>query len=171
MEGAMTDWPDYPEGPENLRHTAIHEAGHAVMAHRLCLPIHSVSLIPVVVDGIRRNGGTYPLNPDAWKEQPEKVAKCFLAAWPACLAAGVSGHVGRQDDMDKALRILWEWLKDEQAARKVYAECETCASEMMGRPENIEAVKQLANLLLKRKKIDGADVQARIQQSDLDLTR
>lgn len=74
--------------------------------------------------------------------------------------------------MNKALRILWEWLKkDEPAARKVYAECETCANETMSRPENVEAVKRLADRLLEREEIDGADVQACISQSDADLAR
>lgn len=141
------------------------------MAHRLDLGIDYVSLVPTVVDGVKRNGGTHLLDSDAWKKQPEQVAKFALAAWPACIAAGVDGYLGRQDDMNKALLTLFLWLKNEPAARKVYAECETCANEIMGRPQNIAAVERLASFLLERKEIDGADVQACIVQSDADLKR
>lgn len=152
----------------DLRCTAIHEAGHAVMAYRLDLQIHSISLIPTVVDGALRNGGTHIYGAIESKAHATETALCSLAAFPACVAAGVDGWLGRQEDMDGALQALWKWFDDAPA---VYKECEARADAMMNESKNKAAVERLAALLLERKIINGADVRDCIAQSDRDIRR
>ncbi len=150
------------------RHTAVHEAGHAVMACRLGIEVQSITLVPQVVDGIRRNGGTHLRGAIVSKQDAIDTALCFLAAFPACVAAGVDGWLGRQDDMDGALSVLSKWVENAEVA---YDECEARANAMMGESKNKAAVERLASLLLERRSLDGDAVLACIAQSDADLER
>jgi ATP-dependent Zn protease len=142
--------------------TAIHEAGHAVMACRLKRPIGDATIVPIC----GANGKVdidFSALEDA-KEWAAQVAMCLIASYGACLA-GRAGMMGTYQDGERARSTLETYTDDPEAFEK----CKTLAVEMMHRPENIAAVQRLAKLLLERETIDGDAVRACIAQADSDL--
>ncbi|HQS18796.1 hypothetical protein [Reyranella sp.] len=88
-----------------------------------------MSIIPVIVDGTRRNGGTHIDGTVKSKKDAEDTALCFLAAYPACVASGVDGWKGRTmtDEIWKilltgisaaALTTLFTWLREFWTTKK-----------------------------------------------------
>src|SRR5690348_8257243 len=94
------------------RSTAIHEAGHAVMACCLGVAFECVTLGKSRDDkGATRNGGVHGIAPVTSKDQVENFVTVCLAGYAACHVLDVANY-GFECDVKLASRTLWTWHDD-----------------------------------------------------------
>jgi hypothetical protein len=147
---------------------AYHEAGHAVVGHRLGLDLVDVDTL---ADGEGGHGHTN-FKPPPWfrKEMPldersrafaEAVATTFLAGTVAeARRAGFDNWSEAGFDLDSVVR---DWLLLLVPAAEVedrLREYGAAAARLVDDPVNRAAIEQLARVLLKRRRLAGAEALA-----------
>ncbi len=153
---------------EDLHHTAIHEAGHAVASIRLFPNGHGDTLT-IQLDPDAGTTGHFRAEDVSFAEisVPEEEAETrFLnhavyccAGYGAVLAATQdirSAETGCEPDFEESGRFL-----DEGKAK---------AAELMSRPENVQAVKYLADELLSFGALDWEQVVVAVSVPDGEAT-
>jgi len=151
-------------------HIAIHEAGHAV-AHMRLFPVGRYLGVASIVPGEGYSGRfaseplEFPLDvdEDILEQAVHKEAVCFCAGYAALIAAGYdedTAAAGCGDDFSKA----------EECFRQDLRAVKTEAVKLMARPENVKAVRLIADELLKRKRIFGDLLYALLDLSDGEST-
>jgi ATP-dependent Zn protease len=148
----MTNVPD-----ELLRyHTAVHEAGHAVMAHRLGIVVWCASIVPE--DGTQ--GGTID---EAAGQSIGARVQVLLAGYAACVAAELpKPKTGCLEDFQRAT-----WMLD--LAADDLGSIEKWMSDMvafMRERQNIDAVAAVAQQLLACGELQFDQLHACIEHAD-----
>lgn len=131
---------------ENLRITAIHEAGHFVAGHRMNLDDGIVSIEPDPSAGTLGHCQQEDSHWSAKEGQDQVTVLC--AGYAAVVASGVDPEIASQgcrDDFEKAEQIIDFWglpgLEEQKAS----------ALEWMREAKNMRAVEAVADELLVQK--------------------
>ncbi len=142
--------------------TAIHEAGHAVMACRCGPKLSSVSIVRDDQEGI----AGFVRGPEASQvASPQEAADrvlFILGGYAACIAAGVPAK-GCNTDFNDANWLLMQWdlgSLDDWKSRAV---------EMMRLPSNKAAVRLVVERLIEAGEIEFDAVKACVVQADGDV--
>jgi hypothetical protein len=133
-----------------LYKTAIHEAGHAVMANRLGAPVEFVSITPRPDDGTL---GHSTSDDEVWETDADGAKKrvlSLLAGWAAVRAGGIGNPAqGCAQDFVRASELLQAWKLGSLKRWK------RRALAIMRRPENMRAVALVAEKLQTYSRVDG----------------
>jgi len=147
--------------------TALHEAGHAVAHMRLGIRQDAVSIQP---NDEKKTLGYCSAEglEHVWdREGAEPQALALYAGYAALLAAGYPQEVaehGAWGDFEQAEQLIEYWgigTPEEWRAKSV---------EFMARPENVAAVRRLADGLMQYKTIDGQLIDLFIAVADGEIT-
>lgn len=152
---------------EDSRHTAIHEAGHAVAFYRLFSGGRiggQLTIVPVGnnLGSHQAEEVSFPWTEQITLEQQEQFhreAVYACASYAALVAAGYSedeAEQGCQSDFEKAVRCSGEPL---DAVRRE-------AVALMSRAENVRAVARIADELMRRKRLDEDEVTILLEVAD-----
>jgi len=149
--------------PTSKTRTAYHEAGHAVACHRF-FP-GAGGDVTIVPDAIKDTAGLHKAVklPDDNIDNIEKQISYICAGYAACAAAGMpdeTARLGCDKDFERAEAIIAKW-----GLVPLHEHLET-AVNFMRRPENLRAVRRLANELLIRETMDGDYVDLLIRVVD-----
>jgi hypothetical protein len=150
-----------------LRRTATCKAGHAVAHVRLGLEHRRVSIGPGRIGLISKaeNEATTPVS-DAKRARLVTLVHC--AGYAALIATGYSEEDALRctsDDLRKANDLIERWhLRADLAAWKAEA------LDLIQRPENVAAVRLVAQHLLERQKLDSDWVGCVLALLDGDMT-
>lgn len=156
---------------KNLRYTAFHEAGHAVMAVLLKLPFRYVTIVPTAefLGGCNFRTPSYAQklrlvaqNPNAWdRDRLENEIIFYMGG--AIAEKRISGrieHTGSSSDRRCAADLATAALRyappEEVAAYLKYLSVR--ASNLVNSPEVWEQVMLIAHRLLKSKKLTQTEV-------------
>lgn len=153
-----------PTEEANRRRSAVHEAGHAVFAHLLCIPLEGVALHA----GDGSDGGALctPKIPG-----PDPSIRAWQRENWACMALG-----GREAEMleyrhadpNGLLRdsaTFWTALRQHPAVSSgLVAEIMARASELLRAPDARSAVDTLAAALERASALDGAAVEKHLRK-------
>ncbi len=148
--------------------TAIHEAGHAVAHYRLDIEQSMLTIEPNPEKGTA--GSSSAEGPQhVWsREDAEPMVLAFYAGYGALLAAGYPHEVaedGAWSDFEQAEQLIEFWgldgTPDEWRAK---------SAELMAQPENVAAVRRLADQLLQDRTIDGQLLPIYIEVADGEAT-
>lgn len=129
-------------------HTAVHEAGHAVLALRLGQIVDGVSIIPD--EGAGTLGASTDDSDHQDRDDAEAYALVCLAGWAAVMAAGLpDAEAGCDDDFEKVDNAIDRWRL------APVAEWKGRALDLMRQPVNLRAVEIVAARLERDNHIDG----------------
>ena len=134
-----------------LKHTAYHEAGHAVAHLRLNVQQGNVTIKPH--DG-NLGSSAAEGKEHVWsaEEAPNQVL-CYCAGYAALIAIGCSEDdavLGADNDFENAAELIETW-----SLSVSLDDWRTQSVELMSRPENIRAVDFVANALMKYETLDS----------------
>jgi len=156
-------------GVDELYATALHEAGHAVVALHLGIGVHSASILSGNATGgnIRMLGlSTFPD-----RDELERTVTAFLGGRAADMVLGKGPHAGAQLDLEMATRLLARGtgefglydtlayrgggMTDRELFREVDVVLKRLLHRAIGIVEERQAqVKTLAGLLMKHRVLD-----------------
>lgn len=150
------------------RHTAIHEAGHAVAYIRLNLDHGGAEIVPKEEAGTLGSAAGEGLEHVWDKEQAGPAVLALCAGYAALAAAGHGDDVARggtDSDFESAEHLIDFWalsgtLEDWMARAVV----------LMSSPENVAAVAKVAEHLLEHKRLDGDYIAVLVELADGDCT-
>ncbi|MGH2352823.1 MAG: sigma-70 family RNA polymerase sigma factor [Chloroflexota bacterium] len=160
---AVSDRSGFAAVPAEVR--AIHEAGHAVMAH-----LHGVSIHRVSIDLPAPHGAAHPARPSpalraSRPEMPSPLPPSPPAAQMAMILAGEAAHFlrsGRRqaidgsDDRARAGRVARDAAAgDDVEAALILEQQWTRTRERLDQPQAWARVERLAAALLERRTIEG----------------
>jgi len=149
--------------PTSKARTACHEAGHAVACRRLFRDVGGeVTIVPDPIKGTVGLHKTVEL-PDDNIDSMEKQVLYTCAGYAACAAAGMpdkTARLGCGQDFERAEAIIAKW-----GLAPLHEHLEKTVN-FMRRPENLRAVRRLANELLIRETMDGDYVDLLIRVVD-----
>ncbi len=172
--------PQDERSAEDVRSVALHELGHAVVAHGLGLDVTSVSIIPQGLSSghmlVRR-----PSLLPTW-EQVTKLVTVALGGRAADIVVGTGAHAGAEADLAEATRLLvaaheTQGLRDDLVSRHVLGapimrdevhrwisvELDQCLDQAIGIVEaNRHTIAKLAERLMEEKVLSGAQLAAAI---------
>jgi hypothetical protein len=145
-----------------LRYTAYHEAGHAVAAFRLNRSVRKLSIIPDETTGnlgLTQNTAT-KVDEDsnrfaAFAER--QIVILFAGGAAEAKHRGQNDHKGANQDYQSAVELALKVCGSEEEAEKYLAWLKCCAKNMMANRELWQAVTALAEELLAKKEIKGAE--------------
>ncbi|MCC7193920.1 MAG: hypothetical protein IT356_00010 [Gemmatimonadaceae bacterium] len=147
----------------DTKHTAIHEAGHAVAHVR-----HGIDQAWATIVPSEGSAGNVLADEGHWnRDDGEAQVLSYCAGFAALVAAGHStqvAEIGCDDDFKKAVAIIEFWdlgNLDTWKARAV---------DLMQRPENVRAVALIADQLLARERVDADHVQVLVDVADGETT-
>lgn len=161
----------------DLRHTAYHEAGHAVLIFFLSLGCQQVTIVPDYEDGISgfaKNSGEWPIDDDAeqlriYAEETfllRHAISCYAGA-EACRRAGEKDwRLGADNDYQSANNMIHKITQDDESIRHLLALAQRRTIVLVEHywPE-IEVV---ANALLESKTLTGKEVEHIARESLLE---
>jgi ATP-dependent Zn protease len=146
----------------DLKHTAIHEAGHAVAHQRLNILQDKCT---IVASDTRAGAVTAEGTEHVWSmEEAHDQVVAYCAGYAALVAAGVdegTARLGADDDFDQATHLIEFWGLEgdlDTWCRK--------AKEFMGQPENLAAVQRVADELLRVETLDFDDIAILVDITD-----
>lgn len=145
------------------KHTAIHEAGHAVASVRLEIDCGVTSIIPE--EDILGHHQTREF--DGFLHDPQDEVICLCAGYAALIAAGYDkeeASLGCGADFGNAKAI------SENYGLGPFEQQLMQATELMGTPENRKAVKVVADALMERSNIDFDLCSVLVDLSDGEIT-
>lgn len=141
-----------PPDPRGI--TAYHEAGHAVMALALGRPVAAVSILP---DrrflGICAFGKAVFRPTEDWLEREILIALAGIAA--EARHTGEYAWDAADRDRAYAAELAAERAGSDRKAERLLRRLLSKAEHLLGRPENWQAVEQLAAELLRVGEISG----------------
>jgi hypothetical protein len=151
----------------DLELTALHEAGHVVAHARLGILQDTATI--VASDG-RAGASVAEGAGHVWsKEQAGPMVLAYCAGYAALIAAGHPEEVaarGCDDDFEEAAELIGFWCLgdglDEWKAR---------AAALMGAPENVRAVRLVAEHLMERGTLDADYLGVLVELADGECTQ
>ncbi|RYG87798.1 MAG: hypothetical protein EON59_06400 [Alphaproteobacteria bacterium] len=164
--------PPDSRSPEDLRAIALHEAGHAVVAHRLGVTVEHVTLLQQGQSGGHMRS-RLPRQVLGWAEICDQVT-ILLGGRAADVVLGAGPNTGAENDIERATTMLADALNRQGlGARLAYKptrlagigqpDLEAHLSRLLKRAidiigDNRDAALKLANRLLDQRILTGADV-------------
>ena len=172
-----------PRPPQELRHVAIHEAGHAVIAHRLGFQIDSVTIraagtaggwtgivLPSVSDRMRIEARVQLLLAgraanEAFGAPADTGASSDLAEATRLLAAarasfGLAGQLVVRASAEDALALVARDPALAEAVNREMARLMIATRRMVG--ESMNDIQRVAEALVDRSVLDGAELESLI---------
>jgi hypothetical protein len=147
--------------------TALHESGHAVAHIRLDIQQDDMTIIP---DGIAYGAvSSEGINHVTNAEDAHDMVQAYCAGYASLIAHGYSNEralVGCDDDFEKAFELIESW--DLKLNLERY---KALTVELMSQPMNLDAVKLLADYVLKRERVAGDVIEVLVELSDGDCTK
>lgn len=92
--------------PADIRTTALHEIGHAVVAHRLGFPVHQVSILPEGQTGGVTRTGVVTVIPTMGRLRDQVTV--MLGGRAADIIFGDGPNTGAEADLAQATSLLWQ---------------------------------------------------------------
>lgn len=151
--------PENGQSKIEIRHVAIHEAGHTVARIRLGLGIHKTTIEPDEVS----HGAAF--GEEAWGGQAasEKQVMVACAGYAACISAGfdeTTATYGCEQDFAEAAELIEYW---QSAPLSVW---QHRTVDLMRKPENVHAVKLLSDVLMQHGAIGSEHSQVLVELVD-----
>jgi len=145
--------------------TAIHEAGHAVAHVRL-----GIQQLEVTIEsrGEILGHSTAEGVEHCWsKEQADSMALAYCAGYAASVASGCAegaAEAGCDDDFDRAEELIEFWCLDDLAT------CKARAVELLRQPDNVAAVRLVADHLMRLRTLDVDYIDLLVDFADGNVT-
>jgi hypothetical protein len=146
---------------DDLMHTAIHEAGHAVVQMRLCVGdvLGSLSIIGDDLTAGRLTSETR----DASAEEAETAVMVLCGGYAALLVASHSeetSEAGADGDFEQAQAMIDFW------GLAPLAEWKQRAVDLLVEPRNLHAVRAIAERLVADRHIEGDVLPVLLEHAD-----
>jgi hypothetical protein len=144
------------------KHTAYHEAGHAVANSRLGV-LQAVATIKPS-DGTLGRVVSEGKDHVCDAEDAHKQVLCYCAGYAALIAAGYSNEAAKQgadDDFENIAEIIETW-----ALPGTFDEYQSQSVTLMRNPENIRAVDFVAKALMKHETLNDDYMDVLLERAD-----
>ena len=149
---------------QRFKQTAIHEAGHAVAHVRLGLDHDGADIVPSEDTGALGGAAGEGVSQVWSRQRAEPGVLAFCAGYAALVAAGYAegtAHLGTDDDFEQATNLIGYWDLD-----GTLADWKAKAVVLMSKPENVGAVRKVAEHLHLHTKLDGEYVAGLVDVAD-----
>jgi hypothetical protein len=146
--------------------TAIHEAGHVVARYRHGLQLGSVTIEPDFMAGTLGVARGEEANGSEELGAVEVLVSC--AGYAALMAAGfeeAQALMGADQDFEEAQALIDFWQTEDLEVHKVRA------VDFMRAPENIKAVRAVADVLLRLRHVDEDHASVLVELADGECTQ